>query len=376
MGSLFYEHGVRGENAHHGPGKEFGKNKAEHHHQTGPAGGFEVHLPHAAVLPGAVVVPRNGLHALVEAHHNHHEEEGDAVHDAIRADGQVSAPLHQLLVDEQHHNTAGEVHQERPHANGQGILGYLPVHPEHLERTGQVQETVRIQEIPKRIAQRHALAQDGGQRRALDAHVQRKDEDGVQNGIGGNCKQGEPHGQLGIAGRADNGVETKIQVRDGIAKGNDGHVVTGKGKGGVRGSEKAEDGVHPQQHHGGKDDARYEVEADVVAEHLAGHLVVFLAQQDRNHGGGSYAHQRTERGGNVHQGEGDGESCDAQRAYIGNMADVYAVHHIIQRRRGHGNDAGDRVLAYKRVDGLGAQFCGDGSGAHSFTISTSNMSGE
>ena len=376
MRRLLDEHRVRGKDARHGPGQENGENKADDHYQRGPAGGFEVHFPQAAVLPGAVIVSRDGLHALVQAHHHHDEQERDAVHDAVCANGQVTAPFYQLLVDEQHHNTAGQIHQERPHANGQGVLGDFPVHPEHLQGAGQVQETVRIQEIPERIAQRHALAQDGGQRRALDTHVQREDEEGVQDGIGGYCKQGEPHGQPRVAGRADNGVEAKIQVRDGIAQGNDGHVVTGKGKGGVRGSEKAEDGVHPQQHHGGEDDARYEVEADVVAEHLAGHLVVFLAQQDRNHGGGPHAHQRTERGGNVHQGEGDGEARNAQRPDIGNMADVHAVHHIIQRRRGHGNDAGDRVLANQRVDGLGAQFCGDGSCAHSFTISTSNMSGE
>ena len=33
---------------------------------------------------------RSELHALVQPHYNHHEEEADAVHNAERSDGKVS----------------------------------------------------------------------------------------------------------------------------------------------------------------------------------------------------------------------------------------------------------------------------------------------
>ena len=48
------------------------------------------HLVYALVLACAVVISRNGLHALVQPHYNHHEEEADAVHNAERSDGKVS----------------------------------------------------------------------------------------------------------------------------------------------------------------------------------------------------------------------------------------------------------------------------------------------
>ena len=352
---------VAGEDAHGRTGEQFGDDETHDAHEGGPAGGLDIHFPDAGVLPGAEVVAGDRLHALVEAHDDHHEQEADAVHDAVGAERQVAAPLDELLVDEQHDDAAGEVHQERAHADGQGILGDAPVDPEDLPAAGEVEELLLVQEEPHRVAKGHELAQDGGERRSPDAHAQREDEDRVQDGVGDDREQGEAHGNLGIAGGPDDTVQAEVQVRDRIAQGDDDHVVPGVGQRVVAGAEKPKDRVHPEEGHDGEDDAGEDIQGDLVGEDLVCDRIVLLAQQDGNHRRGAYAHQSAERRGDVHQGEGDREAGDGERAHIGDMPDVDAVHHVIQRRGGHGDDAGNRVLPDKLTDGLGAQFDRNGA---------------
>ena len=45
------------------------------------------HAQHTVVLPRTEVITRNGLHPLVDAHDDHHEEECQAVDDAVGKDG-------------------------------------------------------------------------------------------------------------------------------------------------------------------------------------------------------------------------------------------------------------------------------------------------
>ena len=91
---------------------------------------------------------------------------------------------------------------------------------------------------------------------------------------------------------------------DGVSKGYYHHIVTGIRQGGVRCAEKAQDGIHPHQGHEGENNARYDIEGDIVAKDLAGAPVVLLAQKDGNHGGGSNAHKGAESRGDIHEREG------------------------------------------------------------------------
>ena len=227
-----------------------------------------------------------------------------------------------------------------------------------------MQEAFLVHEILEGVEQGHQLAQDGGQGGALDTHAQHEDEDGVQDGVGDHREQGEAHGQLRIAGRPYHGVEAEVQVRDHVAQGDDGHVASGEGERGVRCAEEAEDGVHPQQGHEGEDETREDIQRNLVGEDLARHLVVLLAQEHGDHGGCAHAHQRTERGGDVHEREGDGQAGDGQGAHFRNMADIDAVHHVVQRRGCHGDDAGNSILLDQLSDGLRAQFCRNGGITH------------
>ena len=200
------------------------------------------------------------------------------------------------------------------------------------------------------------------QRRAPDAHLETEDEQRVQDGVGRHRKQGKAHRRLRVAGRADDAVKTEIQVCDGVAAGDEDHVVPGVGEGAVAGTEETQDRVHPDQSDESEDDARDDVQGDLVGEDLVRHGIVLLAQEDGYHRRGAHTNQGAERRGDVHQREGDGQAGDGQRADIGDMADEDAVHHVVQRRRRHRYDAGNGVLADQLVNGLDAQFCRNGAG--------------
>ena len=70
----------------------------------------------------SVVVTRYGLHALIESHHEHHENESYSVGYAIGTNGQVTAVAHQLIVDEYYHYASANIHEERGHAYGEDVF--------------------------------------------------------------------------------------------------------------------------------------------------------------------------------------------------------------------------------------------------------------
>ena len=173
-----------------------------------------------------------------------------------------------------------------------------------------MEELLLVQEEPHRISEGHQLAQDGGDGRAPDAQSEPEDENGVQDGVGCHREQGEPHRDLGISGRPDDAVEPEIEMGDGIAQGDDGHIVPCEGEGGVAGAEKTQDRIHPDQGHDGEDDACQDVQGHFVGQDLVRDAVILLAQQDGDHRGGTDAHEGAESRGNVHQREGDGKTGD------------------------------------------------------------------
>ena len=207
-----------------------------------------------------------------------------------------------------------------------------------------MQEFLFIHEIPQGQDHGQELAQDRGQGGSPDTQPEGKDKDGVDDGIGNNGEQRQSHGQPGIPGRTDHGVQAKVNMGDDVAQQDDDHVIPGKGKGILTGTEKGQDGVQEGQANDGKDHAQDGIQGHFIGQHLVGDGVVFLAQQDGNHGGGAHAHKGAHGRGQVHQREGDGQAGNGQRTYFGDMADVDAVHHVVQGGCRHRNDGGNGIL--------------------------------
>ena len=76
----------------------------------------------------------------------------------------------------------------------------------------------------ERIGKGKKLADHGRQRRSLDAHIQYKDENRVQDGIERHRKERQSHSNLGVSRDADQAVEAEIQVGEHIAQQDNDHI--------------------------------------------------------------------------------------------------------------------------------------------------------
>ena len=210
-----------------------------------------------------------------------------------------------------------------------------------------MQEPLPVREEAHRVGEGQELADHGGERRPLYAHVQHEDEYGVEYGVGNDSEQGQSHRRPGVAGRPDDSVEAEIKVREDVAQQDDDHVVPREGDGVVAGSEEVEYGIQEAEGEGSEDDAYDEIERQDGGKDLLRLFIVLLPEEHGDEGHRSHAHEGAEGGGQVHQREGDRKAGDRVRAHVPDVADVDAVHHIVQRRRSHGDDARDCVHLQK-----------------------------
>lgn len=100
------------ENRHRQARRQFADQESE----RGDAGSADdrqfQHPIHPVELPGTVIIPSNGLHTLIDAHDDHHEEESQPIDDTVSTDIEIAAVLLESLVDQNHDETSRKVHQE------------------------------------------------------------------------------------------------------------------------------------------------------------------------------------------------------------------------------------------------------------------------
>ena len=219
-----------------------------------------------------------------------------------------------------------------------------------------MKEVVLAREVSHRVGQGHGLADHRGQGGSLDAHVQPEDEDGVKDGVGGHREKGQAHGQPGISGGPYDTVESEIKVRDDVAQQDDHHVAPCEWQGVVARSEEIQYRIEEQEGDQCEEDAYYDIERQYVGKDLLRGIIVLLPQEDGDQRHSAHAHEGAEGGGEIHQGEGYGQSRNGVRSHVPDMADVDTVDHVVQRSRGLGDDARNRVHLQKFSDFLRPEF--------------------
>ena len=123
----------------------------------------------------------------------------------------------------------------------------------------------------------------------------------------------------------------------------DAHVFPGVEYRPVAGSEEIQNRIQEGQSDNREQYSDYQVQREHIGQDLLGRVVVLLPEQHRYQGHSSHADQGSHGRGEVHQREGHRKSADRVRADPGNMADIDAVDHIIQRSSGLGYDTRDRI---------------------------------
>lgn len=102
-------------------GTELAHDEACKNDNFGTQNGEPQRLPNTWILLGSPVVAHDGLHALVQSHHHHDEQEHYTIHNAIGRNGCVAAVLQHTFIYEQHDQAGAQVHEERTHAHGNDL---------------------------------------------------------------------------------------------------------------------------------------------------------------------------------------------------------------------------------------------------------------
>ena len=106
-----------------------------------------------------------------------------------------------------------------------------------------MQQLLLSAETPQLPAQHDDLSQHGRYRRALDAHVQWPNEDGVKDRVQRHSDNGRDHRRPWLARRAQRGIQTQIEVGNDVAQQQDEHILMGMGQRLVTGTKEPQDGV-------------------------------------------------------------------------------------------------------------------------------------
>ena len=110
----------------------------------------------------------------------------------------------------------------------------------------------------------------------------------------------------------------------------------------VAGSEESQDRVEEEQTDDAQSDTDDEIQRNRVAQNVLRCGIILLSQLHADGCGRSYANTGSESGGEVHEGEGDGETRDGHGSHT--LTDEYAVNNVVERRGGHRNHRWQGIL--------------------------------
>ena len=200
----------------------------------------------------------------------------------------------------------------------------------------------------------HGLTEHGGDGRALHAQTEREDQDGVQNDVDDRTDDGGEHTDLGEALRCDEGVHAHHDEDADRAEDVDAAVGQRVRQGGIAGTEQAQQGgcagvEHDRQEH--REDHQH---GEAVADDLFCLLLIALAH---GNGGAGGTARTDEHGKGVQQHQDGGEQAHARqrrRTDAGNVADVDAVHDVVQQVDHLRHDRRDHQLEQQLLDVAGA----------------------
>lgn len=154
-------------------------------------------LHHPQPVLGPVVIRHDGHQAVVQAEHRHKDEavelEVNAEGRGCRLPGGVIG--NEDLVHAEGHHRADSHHDDAGQADGIDIPHQPPIGPEAPELQVDLLVLLQVEDQCQNTAAE--LSDDRGHRRAGNAHVEHKDEDGVQHNIHDSAQSLGIHGQDG-----------------------------------------------------------------------------------------------------------------------------------------------------------------------------------
>ena len=170
---------------------QFADQESGNGHCGSPVDGKFQHPVYPVELLCAEVISGNGLHALVQSHHNHDEQEDDAVHNAECTDGEVAVIFFQPFIDKDNDETCRQVHQEWRHTDGKGVLYNLAA--QFVDAPAKMNQFALIGKGLELPHQRNDLCKNGGNGCTLYSPSETVNKDRVEDGIDNHRGNGGYH---------------------------------------------------------------------------------------------------------------------------------------------------------------------------------------
>ena len=187
--------------------------------------------------------------------------------------------------------------------------------------------------------------------------MQDKDKHRVQADVQNGADEHAEHGHQGLSLGADEGVESQGQLDENSTHQIDADVVHGVADGVFRGSKGVEDGLLKDAEARGEHHRRNQQHGGGVAQNLLRALPVPRTQADGGQRGAALSGEGGKGGDEHDDGEGHPHSGEGDVAYLGDVADIDAVHNVIQHVDDLGRHSGYRQFQHQRADGgLGQAF--------------------
>ena len=153
----------------------------------------------------------------------------------------------------------------------------------------------------------------------------------------------------------DEGVHAQGQLDEEGAEGVDAQIIRGVADGIGAGPEGQEEVIPPEEEYRRQRQGEEDLQGEAAAQDAFRLVVVPLAHGDGGPGGAAGGHQRREGGDDEDHRHADAEARQGQVAAHGHVADVDAVHDVIEHVHDLGRHCGDGQPSQQRADGLGAQ---------------------
>ena len=136
-------------------------------------------------------------------------------------------------------------------------------------------------------------------------------------------------------------VQTEVEVGDGITQQVDAHIVARIGQGILTRAKELQNRDKQREGDDGEEHTDDGVECHHIAEYLVGHLVVTLAEQNRDEGSSTRTYQSAKRCREIHNGDGDGQARNSHRANA--LTDKNRVDDVVERRCCHRNNGRESI---------------------------------
>ena len=289
------------------------------------------------VIPGAVIVTHYGDGGLIDAADRLADDLAHGIDDGERADVQRAGGATERLqrqVDDSLRHAVGELEHKARHAQLQdaGHLQHVEMQPAYGEQglvSGQKTDD------PDGTDE---LGDDSGDRRALDAHVQHEDEQGVQRDVQSGADDDGAHADPRKAHAVDEGVHAEADEHEDGAGDVDAEIFQSEGQRFRIPSHGSQKGPCEDEKDGCQQGAEDQQHRESRLQDALRPGVVALAARDGAQGIAACAAQVCECRDQGNEGKGDADAGQRRRADAGDVSDEDAVHNVVE----HVDDLGQR----------------------------------